>query len=172
MGEVSTNNHDRSNNGRNNRGGDKEGENMKRFLSILALAIIASSLLSSCNSGFSLKDIPLPAGFSPVTDQQSMLPLWSIEQSKVTDGLYIGYKVDEQAYYSCQEAVCGSIYSFFQSRLAPSGWTPTTATSTVLYYGKGWTKGNQVIYVAFFASGLTNSLPGNEIVIFLLSGSS
>lgn len=100
-----------------------------------------------------------------------MLPLWSIEQSKVTDGLYIGYKVDEQAYYSCSEALCPTIYSFYQSRLAPSGWTPTPVTSTVLYYGKGWTKGNQVIYVAFFASELTNFAPGSEIVIFLLSGS-
>lgn len=144
---------------------------MKRLSSILAIAIIFGFLLSACGSGFSLKDIALPTGFSRVTNQQSMLPLWSIEQSKVTDGPYIGYKVDEQAYYSCQGEVCASIYSFYQTRLAPSGWSPITATSTVLYYGKGWTKGNQVIYVAFFASGLTNSVPGNEIVIFLLNSS-
>ena len=145
---------------------------MKRFLSTFAIAIIFGLLLSSCGSGFSLKNNPLPTGFSPVTDQQSMLPLWSIEQSKVTDGLYIGYKVDEQAYYSCAEALCASIFPFYQSRLAPQGWKPTSVNSTVLYYGKGWTKGNQVIYVAFFASELTNFAPGSEIVVFLLSGSS
>jgi hypothetical protein len=145
---------------------------MKRFISIFATAIILGSLLSACGPGFSLKDIPLPTGYSPVTDQQSMLPLWSIEQSKVNDGLYIGYKVDEQAYYSCSEALCASIYSFYQSRLDPLGWKPTAVSSTVLYYGKGWTKGNLVIYVAFFASALTNFASGSEIVIFLLSGSS
>ena len=147
-----------------------KGENMKQYLSILRIALLAIVILSSCSSKFTLKDVPIPPGLNPVTNQKSMLVLWNIEQTKVTDGQYRDYTVDGVAYYSCPEGLCSSINSFYESKLPPSGWKPTGVSGTVLYTGEGWTRGNQVIYVAVFSPVITDFSPGSEMIILLLSG--